>query len=399
METEEGSQLTVQWKDNTKLNGAVPSMTEDAERHLKIWSVRFLHTRRLGYEDMPTTIGDFVKLKVVSALAVRPKEPKPVQVVEFRAEWHEAEGRLRKIATSIDLEELRDFYKKENARLKEIDRLNAEAKIKPQEVAATPPTPREPPKNAFGEPIGYYLTDGRLSAYLTWDLENESMLRLIAQTSEGSYLTGSNMRLVDGRIVCACSESLGMKARLCRHLKHAYLTGKDAKLMALKAIKLTHREIQVPIGIGNYHTKVIIARLVSDETEKDVPFLAIESKLEMNLKKVLGYVDQSPFLVADGEGLYGYIQHLEDLIRDHPNFKSLIHMSDDTLRGAWVMGGAGCTRRVHGPGIRQALAAGLITKNPNRTNFILATVASVVERELCLPHSQLGIGDDAPDFD
>ena len=394
-------------------HGAVPPISQDAEESLKLWSLRYLREKDAGLKDgLPASTEDFVKYTVTSVLAVRPKKPAPVQVIEIRAEWHEGPTAcLRRVTTSIDLDDLRMYYKSEVAKFKEIDLAKAEQKAKAEQAFATArattpqmPEPKlppaEPPKNIYGEPIGYYLADGRLSAYLNWELEHDSMKRLIAASSEGSYLTGSAMRVLDGRIICQCSEMLNQKHRLCRHLKHAYLTGKDGRIAGLKSVSSVHeRPVKVPIGIGNFYITVKLRRLIDDETNKDVPFLGVISEMEMNLKTTINHPDRTEFLVADGEGMYGYIKYIEELLRDHSDFSRLINMQDTDLRSSWVMNGMGCSRRVHTPGLRQQIAAGLLRKNPNRTNWILATIACVLENKVCLPHNDLGAGHDVPDMD
>lgn len=390
-------------------HGATPPISKDAEYNLRLWSLRYLRDKDAGLKDMPADVNDFAKYAVSSSLAVRPNKPAPVQVIDVRAEWYESPtARLRRITTSIELDELRMYYKSEVAKFREIDKVKVEQRTEGElefarQRAITPEPklpPAEPPKNIYGEPIGYYLGDGRLSAYLNWELEHDSMKRTIATTSEGSYLTGSAMRVLDGRIICQCSEMLNQKNRLCRHLKHAYLTGKDARIAGLKSVTSVHeRPIQIPIGIGNFYITVKLRRLVGSETEKDVPFLGVVSEMEMRLKTAIRHPDRTEFLIADGEGMYGYIQYVEELLRDHPDFHTLIHMQDSDLRTAFVMNGAGCSRRVHTPALRQQISAGLLRKNPNRTNWILALVACLLENKVCLPHNELGAGHDVPDMD
>ena len=402
METEEGSQLNTA----QQLHGAVPRQTAEAEEMLRLWSLKYLREKDAGL-DLPASVEDFVKYTVHSTMAIRPKRGQ-VQVIEVRAEWFEADSLLRKVTTTIELEELRNYYRSDVAKFKAIDQAQAAKKAQREleftkQRAQTPtPTlaPKDPPKNAYGEPIGYYLSDGRLSAYLNWEIERDSMMRTLAAVGEGSYLTGSAMRVMDGRIICQCSEMLNQKHRLCRHLKHAYLTGKDCRIAGLKSVSSVHdRPLQVPIGIGNYYITAKLRRLIDDQSEKDVPFLGVVSEMETKLKAAMKYADHTAFLVADGEGIFGYIQHIEDMLRDYPDFHTIINMPEDGIKSSFVMTGMGCSRRFHSPAIRQQLAAGLIRKNPNRTNWILGSLACILEKGVCLPHNDLGAGHDVPDMD
>lgn len=375
---------------------------------LRLWSLKYLREKDKGLAGMPASLNDFHKYEISTALAPRRKSQPPVQIVNVKAEWFEVDGRLRKITTDIELEKLRDYYRDSVQALKDID-LKAVAKKTQNALEFTaarantpppPPRPAEPPKNIHGEPIGYFIEDGRLAAYLNWELERENMLSAIAASSEGAYLTGSMMRIVDGRIVCTCQEMLTKKVGLCRHIKHAYLTGKDGRLTGLKNVgSIYDRSLQVPIGIGVYYLTIKVKRLVTDDTEKDVPFLSVSCEMETKLRAAMQYTDRTEFLIADGEGMFGYIQHIEDMLHDHPEFRKLINMQDEELRSPAVMNGLGCSRRVHTPGMRQNITARLVRKNPNRTNNILATVACVLDKGVCLPHNDLGAGFDVPDMD
>lgn len=201
----------------------------------------------------------------------------------------------------------------------------------------------------------------------------------------------------DGRFVCDCTDSISNRTGIiCNHIKWMLISGEDKLVFNYASMRRNQvQKLEVPIGLGEYWLPVQMERAVDEDSNKETPFIIVTSPLQKKLHVLIGLPTELSDVVSvihEDEGVLAYIRFIEELIMSTPMFNEVENEPADQF-----MTMLSC-KKIHRQAAMDRNRSKCQIRNPYRQAWVVASIASVMDDEVCLACKSSAVPD-TPDFD